>query len=316
MTAVRAGRGQLKLILWGVVAADDVAFDDPAKWSFIRYGDNGDVGADASHIGVKQWETWSATGWLTAHRGGTGILQMTTWLWNRPHIIKGADSGLSGGRADLIALKPLGDNLTRAPFTRYCYTTAVRNAAGRLQLISWALLSEDGKAIGRIGDSGDPGEEAIDRLAMDGPVTAVRTAEGNLKLISWSLADGVIERLGDSGDQGGPVTEIAIAWYSPTRYVTATIGGDGGLRLIAWDLSPQGDLVRTGDSGQIFIPATEVALKTNPVAPPDAPNIATAIRSTQGGQLVVIDWRMDERPGIGDRPVWVGTGGPTSDLWR
>ena len=303
ITAVRAGRGQLKVIEWLLPSIPPETIQ--------RVTDGGD-GPDARHIDTKGWETNDSYGMLTAHEAGTGLLQLTMWAWDGNRMVKRGDSGNQGGQADLIAFKTYADPASGHITTRYTYTTAVRTSAGRLQLISWALLSENGDAIQRLGDTGGQGEP-INMLAMALNVTAVRTTDGRLKLIHWEIDNGVITRRGDSGTRGEPVTGLSIDNYSTTRslarYVTAVITPQGLLKLIAWDIASDGSLTRTGDSGAISIGAREVAVNTFQDPDDGSAHVITAIIDSSG-RLRVITWDMADHDGLVlGHPI----GGPTTE---
>ena len=303
ITAVRAGRGQLKVIEW-------LLPEIPPK-NIQRVTDGGD-GPDARHIDTKDWMTNDSAGMLTAHEAGNGLLQLTMWGWQGNRMVKRGDSGNQGGQADLIAFKPYADPASGHITTRYTYTTAVRTSAGRLQLISWALLSENGDAIQRLSDTGGQGE-SIDMLAMALNITAVRTTDGRLKLIHWEVDNGVITRRGDSGTQGELVTGLSIDNYSTVRslarYVTAVITPQGLLKLIAWDIAADGSLTRTGDSGAISIGAREVAVNAFQDATDGSARVITAIIDGTG-RLKVITWDMADHD---DLVLGHPIGGPTTE---
>jgi len=198
-------------------------------------------------------------------------------------IARGIDSGSSTLPATEIEIH-------EAAFPEV--VTAIRNGAGRLQLISWRL----GETIRRTGDSGNQagkvGEIALVRLGR--LVTAVRTAEGDLKLISWRHTSGptaaTFERLGDSGDQAGRASQIAIALVpdpaAGSRLVTAVRTREGRLRLISWDLGGDGSFLRRGDSGDLAGEASRIAL-----AAIGRDLLLTAVRTAEG-ELELIAWRI------------------------
>jgi hypothetical protein len=280
-TAVRAGGGQLKVIGWS---------DKSNPRKIDRLGDSGDQ-AIATNVSLHAFGTNERACLAVVFRAGDGSLRVANFRLGSPNhspIFVG-DSGTRGGQGDLTAFKEY--DTTKPAGAAAAFSTAVRTAAGRLQLISWGVMSQDASEIQRLGDSGPDGE-VINQLAMVGKVTAVRTGAGTLKLIHWDVRSGNVIRVSDSAEQAGDIHALSIAQYGNSRYVTAVITTSGGLKLIAWDVDPNGQLVRVGDSGTPRIAATEVAVACWTSSSPQPTNVYTAIRDDVG-RLKVINWRMD-----------------------
>jgi hypothetical protein len=165
--------------------------------------------------------------------------------------------------------------------------TALRNGAGRLQVIAWEVTSNG--SITRRGDAlaGDVSRVVVtDWPQGPGVVTAVRTASGDLKVIAWKVTTaGNVERVGE--DTAGPVSELAIS--SPPGFagvITPVRTGSGELKVIAWKVSASGEVTRAGDaSGGTCSKITATALP----AAGGAARIAVALRSG-AGNLGIITW--------------------------
>jgi len=276
VTAVRTGSGNLKLIAW-----DDGLGQGPIQ----RLTDSSNQAGEATLINIQPVDPIGGEADLvTAVRTGAGNLKLIAWEAKQGGPIKRlGDSGDQAGKVKLIALsmpqRPPG--IPDAPFIAL---TAVRTASGKLKLITWGI-SPDGTRIDRLGDSGDRAG-AVTEIAIAETMTAVRTASGNLKLINWQISpDGkTIQRVGEH--EAGEATKIAIARYSPSRYVAAVRAGNGRLKLIAYDVSSTGTITRTGDSGNLAGAVSEIALAT-----PEHNNLVTAVRDGSR-KLFVISWKM------------------------
>lgn len=141
-----------------------------------------------------------------------------------------------------------------------------------------------------LGDSASAG--AVSRIAIvrvDGAgldlrryITAVRDGGGNLKVILWllpSLSVSNIFRVADAS--AGEVSRLAITglWVSglASRYATVVCDGSGDLKVIVWDVTNNGEVVRRGDGSAGAV--SRIALSLN----------VTAVRDGNG-DLKVIDW--------------------------
>ena len=84
-------------------------------------------------------------------------------------------------------------------------------------------------------------------------VTAVRTDGGRLQLIVWQVAaDGkTIDRRGDSGTQAKGASKIALVEMAPNRYLTTVRTEEGHMKLIAWDVSANGNDVDRGEESEL-----------------------------------------------------------------
>lgn len=241
---------------------------------------------EASLIAVQAFSDAEA---LTAVRSGSGSLLLIGWHTSGD-IVRGADSDHQAGEVHGIALNILGNR--RA-------VTAVRTGAGSLELISWDV-PRGLASIARLKDSQNKAGEAslIEAATLDAStlVTAVRAGNGKLKLISWRLEeDGGFTRLGDSGDQAGDVDLVAVATLgSPSRIVvTAVRTASGTLKMIGWNVPPQGRIERfprdrefeNGAVGEIaMVRRRDVADGVFP-----QPGVVTAVRNG-AGDLAIGAW--------------------------
>ena len=220
---------------------------------------------------------------VTAVRPQNGNLKLIVWDTSSDGktITRLGDSGNQAGAPDIIAVASL--NLGRV-------ITAVRTDAGNLKLICWGIF-DGGKIVTRLGDSGNQaGITDLISLTSVGSsqvVTAVRTNEKNLKLIVWDVSDDgkTIARLGDSGNQPISIKNTIVTSLGLGRVATTICSEDGKLKVIVWDISPDGKtIIRLGDSGN-QAGATEIIA----VASLNSERVATAVR-TQAGNLKIIVW--------------------------
>jgi hypothetical protein len=196
----------------------------------------------------------------------------------------------SGGeQVDTLSLTTYGTN---NPFDGSAPTfralTAVRDTAGNLKVIAWDVAANG--AITRRGTGADEAnwsdEVAIHYGTLGLAATAGKDGCGNLKLITWSIsADGqTVTRLADSGTQAGAASQIRLSGWQGSGLLTAVRTGGEILRLIAWELSPDGRLQRLNDSGSLAGGVTLVALCQQ------AGNRFITPVSTSGGNLKLISW--------------------------
>ena len=166
--------------------------------------------------------------------------------------------------------------------------TAVVNASGNLELISWntdPALS----VVTRGADSGTQAGTAYEvALAIIGrtAISAVQSGSNRLLLISWNvpLGLGSVTRLHDTGTAAGQASNIAITVVGTDLVVTAVRNGSGNLELISWRLEPDQTLSRLHDSGS---QAGKVSWVT--IAAIDSSNVVTAVENGSGN-LELIGW--------------------------
>jgi hypothetical protein len=192
------------------------------------------------------------------------------------------DSGNQAGVSDIIAVASL--SLGRV-------IAAVRTAVGNLKLICWGIF-DGGKTVTRLGDSGNQAGItdfiSVTSVGSSQVVTAVRTNEKTLKLIVWDVSNNgkTIARLGDTSNQPISIKNTIVTSVGLGRVATTTIRTeDGKLKVIVWDISPDGKtVIRLGDSNN-QAGATEIIA----VASLNSEQLATAVR-TEAGSLKVIVW--------------------------
>lgn len=174
LTAVRAGDGSLKLILWGVSPTGAVT----------RLCDSGDEAGEATLIRAARTGTEQV---VTSVRNGSGDLELIAWSVRRAGnaINREGDSGGQAGAISDNALLAFTDGVV----------SAVRAGDGRLLLISWEVTTAG--AVTRRGDSGgqageaslihlQPGTQATDRRGGSVTmITPLRNGSGHLELITW-----------------------------------------------------------------------------------------------------------------------------------
>jgi hypothetical protein len=207
-----------------------------------------------------------------------------------PGINRLGDSGPSTEAVTDIEACNLGNNRV---------ATAVRDSGGHLKLVSWTALSDgtitpsDEKVATSLTQPAvvlPVSEIAMDSLSSTRLVTAIRDSQDRLRLITWSISDDgqTITRLFDSGTQAGAASEIRLnSWMATgSGLLTAVRTGGEILRLIAWELSPDGQIQRINDSGSLAGGVTLVALCQQ------TGNRYVTPVSTSSGYLKLISWRV------------------------
>jgi len=151
--------------------------------------------------------------------------------------------------SNLAAVKVVGISPTRI-------MTVGRTQEGNLSLSVWGIAAGKfvPKALG--GNSGgkitsfDAAVLSATRVA-----TTVRTESNGLKVIIWDLkAEGGIDTLGGTGVPvirvgeavgGGTISEVAVSKTSvPDQVATVVRTNDGSVKLIVWDVTPDGKVTR------------------------------------------------------------------------
>lgn len=222
----------------------------PPAWAaekITKLADSGDTGEAASQVAVVGVGRRAVT---AIRNPSTGALKLIVWnVTFEGQLVREGDSGTAAGTGNKISV------VAFAGFS--VLVTAARGSGGKLKLVQWKL---NGGTISKTGDSGDQAGEVLETSIAALPngrlVTAVRTASGKLKLIAWhATGSGNIMRLGDSGDQAGPVGRVSVASTlspalsanPPHRVVTAVQTASGILKLIVWEITEAGSVVRNGD---------------------------------------------------------------------
>jgi hypothetical protein len=243
---------------------------------------------------------------VTAVRDGSGNLKLIAWQVSKDtqgqqaggaHVIRKGDA--AWGAISKVAITAIDDLIGN-----YTAITAVRDGSDHLKIIAWKVAS-DGSKITRKGEAaaGSISDVAIGELTTNLFVTVVRTG-GDLKLIAWQIDDdaNTITRKGEA--TGGAVSRVTIVptgpvnsdHPDPTKYqslVTAVETGDGNLKVIAWDVSPDGSTItRKGEASAGSLSEVS-ALSYDVLVDLGFTNkrnmVATAVQQT-GGTLKIIAW--------------------------
>jgi hypothetical protein len=274
-TAAKTAGDTLKVILWKVDAAGNIT----------RMGDEsaGQIGTGMSicRVGMELI--------ATAVKTGTGELKVIAWRVTASGEIS-RQASESGGDVSRIAtaesfpLQITDDGEETLGYGQL--TTGVRDKAGNLKLVHWALETK-GKTITRLADAqaGAVDDIALCPLPPRTLISAVRDGSGDLKLISWALNDAglAIDRWDSKG--AGQVNEIAICPSGIDLFATAVRTGQGELKVIVWrSLAGGAEIVRITD-------ATAGAATRISVCQAATGLLATAVKDGSGN-LKVIAWKL------------------------
>jgi hypothetical protein len=220
---------------------------------------------------------------VTAFRNSQKNLQLITWsVASNTGVITRLDDDSAGEVSKVAATElPVGSGVA----------TAFRNKQGDLGVIAWEIA-----AFGDITRKGSATAEAVSDVAIttvrnpwNGVVTAARNAAGHLVLTSWEVtqAKQFIRR---DDDEAGGVSALALATVTVNEFghelvIAAVRDDEGELQLIAWQVSPTGQLVRRGEvqAGEI----SDLAIATDGTRQ----QVITAVRDT-GGDLKLIAWEV------------------------
>jgi hypothetical protein len=214
---------------------------------------------------------------VTAVRNGDGNLQLVKWY------VSG--DGASIARGDAVLAGAVSEVATIV--VHYHVVTAVKNAAGHIEVISWTQdLAREGSA-----SSENASQIAIcSFLYENNPdffATGHRDLKGNLKVEVWSLsAAGAPAWRG--GASAGAVSEVALAFLGygtglRYRFISAVRNGIGELELIQWSASSDGaTMQRLGSTSAGS--ATQISLCTL------GDLVFTSVRNG-AGNLEIISWR-------------------------
>lgn len=181
---------------------------------------------------------------VTALRNGDGNLQLIKWN------VSGDGARIT--RVGEAHAGPVSEVATIV--AHYHVLTAVRNAAGQLEVIAWTpdLVREGTSA------SGESASQIVicpflHENRPDFFATGHRDSKGDLRVEVWSLStSGLPAFLGAAS--AGAVSEVALAFLgfgsgARYRFITAVKNGAGELELIQWSASADGGTVqRLGSS--------------------------------------------------------------------
>lgn len=264
VTAVRDGDGDLRLIVWDVLA----------NGAIRRVGTPADTDrtATAGAISRLAITALGTSRVVTAVRDGAGKLRLIVWDVDQAGRVSRVGDSTPGfgtalaGAVRNVAITSLGEARV---------VTAVRDGDGKLRVIAWGV-SENG-FLTRLGTgtAGAIHEVAVVATSDRQVVTAVRGGGRRLKLIAWEIAaDGQVLRQPPPDDGGGVIGEVAAApvilSQAPGQdplVVTALRDSDGDLMLISFLVSPDGAIqrrfkVQAGDASRVAIAALGRAVTT------------------------------------------------------
>jgi hypothetical protein len=225
VTAIKTQFDNLKVIAWEV---------DPAGASIDQLGE--DVGGAIEEVAVERGGAFP--GVIVAVRNASDNLELITFRVSSAGATVAREDEFEDDEADKISIARLGlrsngDDLV---------VTASRNAAGDLQLISWAIES-DGDIV-RLSDiaGGEIGEVSAARGGNRHLLTAVSDADGNYELISWHV-DNSGNFVRRSKSEAGAATSIAQEAVKSTSGLTLSVSamedGNGDLKLIVHQVQLQ-----------------------------------------------------------------------------
>jgi hypothetical protein len=329
VTSVRAGAGNLKVIVWDVDDAGAVkrrgdatdaavnlvaasALSDHRLVTGVRdaggnlkvivwdVDSNGNVVrkgvATAGAISKIAIETLSPTRVATAVRDGGGNFKVIVWdVDSNGNVARKGDGG--AGAVGLIAVTDLFEGGAPLAGENRLFS-AVSDGGGNLKVIVWDV-NKDGK-VTRRGDASAGAVEAIAIGRAYGPtaaVTFVRTKSGQLKLIQWYVQDGVA---GVTIVRGVDRTAYAVSEVAALNpYVSVARDEGGHLTLSLWQVTA-GTSAGTGiinpEGGCQGGEATKIAITRLNDAPSPQPMVlrlarwATASRDGQGN-LSILVWQ-------------------------
>ena len=108
ITAVRAGNGNLKLILWNVDSVGGIRRLFPPV-------NDADLAGEATHISIAQ----AGTNIVSAVRDGSSNLKIISWQIENNKLVRKGDTGTMAGEASLIRVINLSNSLLNClPFRR------------------------------------------------------------------------------------------------------------------------------------------------------------------------------------------------------
>lgn len=269
VTAARGSDGKLQLATWNVDAGGDPALRATASAGIVQAVAIGSAYAPGTGQRV-----------VTPVRDASGDLEVIAWDvdWKTGAIARRGE--ISARKVSLVAV---GDQ-AHAGAPAHRIVTAMRDAAGSVRLISWALrddgsLAREGQAVG--------GKASDVALAMFCPdihsyaMTAVRNAGGRLEVIGWRVGED-LERVGEA--VGSPVSEVALVPWAQ-GVVVALRTDDGKLEVVPWVVRPRGVRLLSGSWGPIEKTAApvvpEIAAQTP--AARQSPALATRFEPGFGG---------------------------------
>ncbi|MCP3098118.1 M23 family metallopeptidase [Myxococcus sp. K15C18031901] len=239
VTGLRTSAGNLQLTAWRVAT----------NGALERKAETG--GGAASEVALAP--LGSTFGVVSAVRNASGRLQLTTWDLTTDLASFSPIGTVYGPEGTRVALTYVtlgrGQNDTGGQFSGA--VTAVRNAAGNLELTTWQLgadqkLVQKGSFV-----AGTVSDVALSTVSVSNfrelVVASVRTGSGLLRNIAFEIdSAGQLTRREDA--DGGHVTEVRSARVTGKHLVTSVRDTTGRLRLYTWDVDAAGEMRRTGES--------------------------------------------------------------------
>src|SRR6266542_4300421 len=274
VTAVRDGKGRLKVILW------ELQLDGSVKRLSGQEGEI--IPQRVTAIASLQHHPDAPLGrdrFVTVVRLSTKRLKLTLWTATQDgEILRRASR-----KTEMVE-----GEFAVATFKNNLVITAFRNAQDKLKLISWRV-GGDGSLEPL---NGAVGEDAVqialatyDAFPPDtGRLASVVTgSDGKLKITSWSVDDsGTFKPL---GDVEGPVLEdVAATSLSHRRIATAGRTANNRLDVRSWGFDPAGKPVLHSNAS-----AGEIGEMNVGIASLNATRLVTAVRDASG-RLALLSW--------------------------
>jgi hypothetical protein len=271
VTAVKTAEQTLRLVLWRVNRHGGIR----------RVSDSGTLAGTANSIAIDRGDRF-----VTACQTKSGRLMLISWSIVDDKFERDKDSADAAGRASLIRLLALTNNL---------FVTACSDSDGELVLITWELRSDGTfrRLFDSHGEAGEVSEISLLRVRSVNNnhqvATSVQDSGGRVKIIVWNVGnDGTIARLGDTVDQVGKGSLIESAMHSQTGLLVLSCKTDeDDLKVITFSVSQNGAAVRRrGDSGEQAGEIKSNALIARPTG------VLSAVKSGSDN-LKLIAWRID-----------------------
>lgn len=173
--------------------------------------------------------------------------------------------------------------------------TAVRDGAGELKVIIWAV-SAGGQKISRLGtgEAGKVSGVSVCSLGLNMLATPVINSSGILQVIIWKVNIlGNPQRLGDATRPGG-ITDVAAAYITRNHLVTASRLINGDLRLDVWYTPADGSISHqtSASAGNVNSGIPNISSPRLAICEIGDACAATSVRDGSG-KLKTILWRYD-----------------------
>ncbi len=278
ITALVNGSGKFQLISWGlgntgqITRMKDKTEGKVSKVAVVHPGFTRDI--------------------ITAVKTASGKLKMITYDVSLGGTFTRKDDYLAGSIGKL--------DMTRYPSGKGAIT-AVQASGNKLKLISWEVDSNEKitrrgssnagvvkeLAITKVVDGRGSGENTNNRFT--GVVTAIKDNQNKLKLIAWSFNSNTKKLVRKGSDEAGVISSdlrIEAIRVSALReiLVTATKTENGNLKVIAWEVTSTGNIIRRGD---------QTAGKVSKISMSKVSNncFTTSVKDNEGN-LRIIGWRV------------------------